>query len=391
MPARFLHTADWQLGRPFARVEDPAKRARLQQERFDALARIGAAAQENRAEFILVAGDAFDSPHASKATVAAGCSAIGALRLPVYLIPGNHDHGGPDSLWEQAFFQREAAALSPNLHVLLKAEPIELENAVLLPCPLLRRHDATDTTQWLRSPEVVTALPANKARIVLAHGSTQRFGTPSADDEAEDQGANMLDLARLPPDTYDYIALGDWHGAKEIAANAWYAGTPELDRFPRGEDYAGGHVLLVEANRGSLPSVNKIPTARLGWHQTEFTLAGDESVDRLVAHLDRLIGTRTGSDLLELDLAGTLSLETTARVQALLESYQARLLRFKLRDRTVTAPSDAEIQALSQRAGDPLLSRVAAKLVARAASTNPDEAAVARLALRELHAQLSRI
>jgi DNA repair exonuclease SbcCD nuclease subunit len=390
MPARFLHTADWQLGRSFARVEDPAKRVRLQQERFDVLARIGAAAKENGAEFILVAGDAFDSPHASKTIVAAACSAIGSLGLPVYLIPGNHDHGGPDSLWEQPFFRREAAKLSPNLHVLLKAEPVELDNAIILPCPLLRRHDATDTTQWLRSPELIAALP-HKARIVLAHGSTQRFGSFNADDEGDDHAANLLDLSRLPANTYDYIALGDWHGAKEIAPNAWYAGTPELDRFPRGEDYAGGNALLVEATRGSLPSVRKIATARLGWHQTEFTLPDDASVERLATHLDRLIETRAGSDLLELDLSGTLSLEATARLQTLLESYQARLLRFKLRDRTVTAPSEAEINALTQRASDPLLSRVAAKLLARTTGSNPDEAAVARLALRELHAQLSRI
>jgi len=391
MPARFLHSADWQLGRPFARVEDPAKRARLQQERFDAIARIGVAARENSADFILIAGDTFDSPHASKATVAAACSAIGALGLPVYLIPGNHDHGGPDSLWEQAFFRREAAALSPNLHVLLKAEPVELDNAIVLPCPLLRRHDATDTTQWLRSPEIVAPLSPQKARIILAHGSTQRFGTASAEDEADDHATNILDLARLPASTYDYIALGDWHGAKKITANAWYSGTPELDRFPRGEDYAGGHVLLVEANRGSLPSVKKIPTARLGWHQTEFALTAEDSINQLATHLDRLIGTRAGSDLLELTLSGSLSLEATARLRTLFESYQARLLRFKLRDQTVTAPSESEINALTQRASDPLLSRVAAKLVARAASTNAEEAAVARSALRELHAQLSRI
>ena len=391
MPARFLHTADWQLGRPFARVEDSVKRARLQQERIDALARIASVARENQAEFILVAGDAFDSPHASKATVSAACAAIGAIGLPVYLIPGNHDHGGPDSLWEQPFFRREAAGLSPNLHVLLHPEPVELAHAVILPCPFLRRHDASDTTQWLRSPEFAAGLPNDKARIVLAHGSTQRFGSASADDEADDHAANSLDLARLPASAYDYIALGDWHGAKQIAPNAWYAGTPELDRFPRGEDYAAGHVLLVEAARGASPSVKPISTGRLGWHQTDFALISDESIGQLAAHLERLIGTRAGADLLQLELTGTVGLEATARLQALIESYQARLLRFKLNDRTVTAPSDAEIAALTLRGGDPLLSRVAAKLVARANAGATEDAAIARQALRELHAQLTRI
>jgi len=37
MPATFLHTADWQLGKPYARVNDVAKRSRLQTERFECL------------------------------------------------------------------------------------------------------------------------------------------------------------------------------------------------------------------------------------------------------------------------------------------------------------------------------------------------------------------
>ena len=36
----FIHTADWQLGMPFAGVEDIQKRSLLQNERFAAIARI---------------------------------------------------------------------------------------------------------------------------------------------------------------------------------------------------------------------------------------------------------------------------------------------------------------------------------------------------------------
>ena len=36
----FLHTADWQLGKPFAGVEDPDKRVLLQHERLNAGRRI---------------------------------------------------------------------------------------------------------------------------------------------------------------------------------------------------------------------------------------------------------------------------------------------------------------------------------------------------------------
>jgi hypothetical protein len=38
---RFLHTADWQLGKPYARVTDPDKRSQLHRERFGAIGRLG--------------------------------------------------------------------------------------------------------------------------------------------------------------------------------------------------------------------------------------------------------------------------------------------------------------------------------------------------------------
>lgn len=389
MITRFIHTADWQLGKPFAGVHDPAKRAALQQERIAMLARIAAAAREHQAEFVVVAGDAFDSPHATKATVAAACSALGVMHVPIYLIPGNHDHGGPGSLWEQAFFRREAAALCPNLQVLLTPAPLEADKAILFPCPLRRRHDSTDTTQWLRSPEVVEAFSSSdKPRIVIAHGSTQSFGSGfSDDDDGEEAGHNLLDLTRLPPGAYDYIALGDWHGTKQIAASAWYAGTPELDRFPKGADHDPGNILLVVAERGAAAQVRRIPTARLGWHQLSVSFADDHSFAQLATQLETRLGQRAGEDLLRLELDGSLGLEATTRLEHLLESYEARLVRLKLINRMVIAPSTEELAALTTRASDPLIARVATKLVARAEGES-EEAAIARTALRELHAQI---
>jgi hypothetical protein len=37
----FIHTADWQLGKPFSRVADNGKRTRLQEQRIAAIRRIG--------------------------------------------------------------------------------------------------------------------------------------------------------------------------------------------------------------------------------------------------------------------------------------------------------------------------------------------------------------
>jgi DNA repair exonuclease SbcCD nuclease subunit len=385
MPTTFLHTADWQLGKPYQRVSDDTKRARLQHERIACLRRIGDAARESGASFVLVAGDLFDSPSPLKSTVAAACEAVGAMEIPVLAIPGNHDHGGPGSLWEQAFFLREMEQHAPNLRVLLGCEPVVLKDAVIFPAPLLRRHDNADPTTWIRtafeSPDVPTDLP----RIVLAHGSVQGFESTQDDEDEEAKGLNRIDLSRLPDSEIDYIALGDWHGTKQIAAKAWYSGTPEIDRFRKGGDNDPGNILIVRAARGQAPTVDKITTGNFRWNDFSHRFSEDEGFDAFRAALDERIGEWGQDSLLKLILTGSLGIETSQRLEELIESLNARLLRVKLDNQVAIAPTDEEIHALANRPSDPLIESVAGKLTSLTAT---DQADIARLALRELHAAL---
>lgn len=385
MNVTFIHTADWQLGKPFDGIDDPAKRALAQQERIRVIHKIGEIALSHHAAFILVAGDLFDSSTASKATVAAACSAIGQLKIPVLAIPGNHDHGGPGGVWEQDFFQRERGLLAPNFRILLKPEPIEMDGAWILPCPLLRRAELTDTTDWLRAPEALAGCISDKPRIVLAHGSTQQFTSPSDEEESGSTATNQIDLSRLPDNALDYVALGDWHGTKKITPKAWFSGTPELDRFPKGGDHDPGNVLVVTASRNQSPIVTSVPTGRLSWHELAFDFADDNSLATLRQRLDAIIGTRANEDFLRLTLTGSLGVQAANQLENVLESLQARLLRLKLVDEVVIAPTGDEIHALTQRPLDPLTARVASLLVAQAAG-NDETAAAARIALRELYA-----
>ena len=384
MSVTFIHTADWQLGKPFAGIEDLAKRALVQQQRISALQRIAEVARSHQAKFIVVAGDLFDSHTASKATVSAACAAIGAMELPVFAIPGNHDYGQTSSLWEQPFFRHEQEHLAPNLTILLKPEPFEFAEAVLFPCPLLRRHEAIDSTLWLRSIGDEVKDFGNKPRLVLAHGSVQAFGSQE-DEEENGASINQIDLSRIPGGSFDYIALGDWHGTKQVGDKAWYAGTPELDRFPKGAGNEPGHVLVVSAGRGVNPSVTPIRTAKLGWHQLELEMSDDLALADLEQAVDGLLGNRAQEDLLLLKIQGSLGIEATTRLEQKLEAWEARLLRLKLLNQTVVAPSIEEIEALASRTDDPLISSVAAKLLTSARG-NDENAVVARVALCELYA-----
>ncbi|WP_367870964.1 exonuclease SbcCD subunit D [Luteolibacter sp. Populi] len=384
----FLHTADWQLGKPFASTRDEAKRHLLMQERIHAVQRMGEAVKASGAAFVVVAGDLFDSSQATKPTVSAACQAIGALKVPVYVIPGNHDHGGPGSVWEQEFFLREKNELAPNLRLLLKPEPLVTQHAILFPAPLLRRHESGDPAAWIRAALEDPALPQGLPRIVLAHGTVQGFGTQEADDEDLPGTANFIDLARLPGEALDYIALGDWHGTKQITDKAWYSGTPEIDRFPRGEGNRPGYLLKVTAGRGTMPVVEELRSGRFEWRELAFRFPDDASLDLLVERLDELLGPRGGEHLLQLRLDGSLGIAAAERLKKILESLESRLLRLKLYDRTTVAPTEEETAALTRRAADPLIVAVAGQLGMQALGEDED-AVLARLALRELYGALA--
>ena len=386
MSVTFLHTADWQLGKPYEYVEDADKRTLLQQERFDVIGRMAALVSEHRAEFVVVAGDLFDTSTASKATVSRACGLIGALGVPVYVIPGNHDHGGAGSIWEQDFFRREQQELAPNLNVLREQAPVELENAVLFPCPLMRRHESIDTTSWLRAAAALGLGPDGKVRIILAHGSVIEFGSGAGGGEGHD-AVNILNLSALPEAEFDYIGLGDWHGCKKVGSKAWYSGTPELDRFIKGEGNRPGHVLVVSAARGHAPEVLEVRTNRVGWHEAPFHFTGDADLGAFEARMRELLGTRTNQDVLRLELSGQLGMGGGAALEKILESLRARVLHFAVKGGTTLAPTEAELESLACRAGDPLIARVANQLAARIKAGGPD-AEVSRIALCELHSFL---
>jgi len=390
MSVTFIHTADWQIGKPFARVSDPEKRTLIRQERINAIGRIGDLAEKSKASFILVAGDLFDAPTVSKSVVSATCSAIGKLKIPVLVIPGNHDHGGAGCLWEQEFFVQEKESLAPNLQILLEREPLELDDCIVYPCPLLRRHESNDPCGWLHSFDGKE--PDNKKpRIVLAHGSVHGFDSQSSHEDEEDGSrmANLIALDRLPGGMFDYIALGDWHGTKQINSHAWYSGTMEQDRFSRGDSNDPGNTLVVRLGKGDEPEVEIVPTGGLGWHVLAFDFSCDDDLALLEKEGEKIMGSRAGSDLLHLSLSGSLGFEAKSKLENLLESWDSRLLRLKLYDETLLAPTDEEIESLTQRAGDPLISQVATKLFRSASSpANDEDTELARIALRELHAAI---
>lgn len=386
LEAIFIHTADWQLGKPYASVADYEKRTQLSQQRIEAIHRLGEFATAQQAKFVLVAGDLFDTQSPKKQLVSAACKAIGDLQIPVYAIPGNHDYYGVESIWQQEFFLREQKQLAPNFHLLTESTPTLVPNAWLFPCPLLRRQTSSDPTNWLRTFAVDEFLTHNPDAdqlpwIILAHGSTQGFESNQDDEDSTTASPNQIDLDRLPSQ-FDYVALGDWHGMKCINDRAWYSGTHESDRFPKNEEYQSGYSLLVNARRRQAPVVTALPTGKLRWHRIDFHFRDDDSLSNLQHQIQTCTEGRVGSDLVRLELTGTLGLAATQQLEELIETWNSRLLRVKNYNYTQIAPTENELNELAYRQ-DPLIARVAQRLN-ELRLTNSEQAAIANVALRQL-------
>jgi DNA repair exonuclease SbcCD nuclease subunit len=365
---RFVHTADVQLGTPFARLPEPS-RSRVRDRRFDTFEKVLKLASERETDFVVVAGDLFDSNTVERNVVARACSIIAAAGVPVYVLPGNHDHGGHDSVYRRSYFQNHAPN---NLCVLLDQNPIVVAGgrAILLPAPLTTRNAFTDTTQHLDA-ELGHDNAPDAIRIGVAHGATEDFGDAA-------QATNPIDPAVVDRAHLDYLALGDWHGRKQVARRVWYSGTPEPDRFKENEP---GHVLIVDiAQPGASPKVDTERVAHFTWLRHDAQLRGEHDIDTLESWLDEI--DRPDRTLVRLELQGSIDAAQDARLRSLLDHARASLVDLRERGAGVKVTLSEQTLALLPLEGfvkatiDALRARAATK------ETHPEDAAVASQALQ---------
>jgi DNA repair exonuclease SbcCD nuclease subunit len=368
---RFIHTADWQLGKPFASF--PAEtRSVLDHARFEAIDAIGRAATAHGAAHVLVAGDVFDTEHPAERTIGQAVQAMAAHPCHWWLLPGNHDSARNGGLWDRVdrWSGRFAQA---RITCLLEAVPHELEpGAWLLPAPLLHRHNLDDPTEAFDRMET----PAGALRIGLAHGSIRDFGSRG-------EANNLLPPDRARRSALDYLALGDWHGALQVDERTWYAGTPEPDRFERDDP---GQCLAVTLSPGAPPQVERVRTGRFQWLQRDWRV--DSAADLLAETARLLAAADPGNALLRLTLSGMVTMADRLAIRdALVDDLAHRLRHLDLREGGLVASPTPEDLATLQREG--MLGRAAALLHERIEGGGSD-APLARRALERLFVEAAR-
>jgi DNA repair exonuclease SbcCD nuclease subunit len=371
MTIRLLHTADWQLGKSFARFAGGDLAALLREARLAVIERLAARATEADVAAVLVAGDVLDHEHAEPGLLRRMVHRMAGFPGPWLLLPGNHDPARPGGLWDRFAASGDCPE---NVRLLIRPEPMTLLDGrlVVLPAPLLQKHVSGDTTAWFDT----AVLPAGAVKVGLAHG-----GVPALL-PGQSESPNPIALDRAERAGLDYLALGDWHSVLQVGPRTWFSGTPEPDDFTRSGQ--GQALLVTLPGPGQPVTVRALETGRHAWQARKVDLGHGPAVGAIGDQLDALVAglAAPGETVLRLTLEGALDLAGRAALEAALGRLEARLRHLEVQDEgLLTAASEADLAAM---ASEPLLAEVVAAL---ADSEDP----AAPVALRLLHQTWQRL
>ncbi|HQD86197.1 MAG TPA: DNA repair exonuclease [Bacillota bacterium] len=291
MPS-FIHTADLHLGRPFrklGRLGEQIRQAQLQ-----TLKNIVDAVRETRSDFLVIAGDLFDSNAVSldMARYVLDCFASLAP-VPVYILPGNHDVLGSASIYHTI---TRLGRLPSNVTVLVEAAQ------EVTPCPGVAVFAAACTAKQggdrpLRRLMSLASQSDAKYKLAVVHASVD---VPGLSIDPLESLVSREDIESCP---FHYIAMGHWHSRQvwsQGSIQALYPGTPETLGF--GETPSPGTVTLVSL--GDTLRIQEIPVGVYKWVKLTLDLSLMPDLDAVIQRVMQEAGDKT---LLRLEFEGSLT------------------------------------------------------------------------------------
>lgn len=278
----FIHAADIHIGAPFRGLRALSEEwgRRLGQAIPDAWDRAVAAAIDRDVDFVVVAGDIFDSVRASYRDYVRFFEGLGRLDragIPSYLCTGNHD---PLSLWQQDFF-----ALPPSATMLAADRP---------DFALYEREGEPRAIIGGRGyPNKVWSPHENIAEGITRQAAEQALG-PRSENVPFAVGVLhtglMLDPVKAPADPrellaagFDYWALGHIHSPwvndaadPRLVFSGCVQGRDVRETGPRG-------VYQVTLTSHQAPQLAFIPTATVVWERIEVDISACANIPEVVA------------------------------------------------------------------------------------------------------------
>lgn len=268
---KFIHTADLHLGSPFSGIAsmDTDVRALLSRAGYDAYERIIGAAIEHAVDFVLIAGDIYESANqriAEQLRFHKGLERLDAAGISVYIVCGNHD---PAHGWSREIVWPES------VHFLSSDTPEQIfheKNGVPVAAIIGMSHSKGNVTEnlALRYPDRDNDWPCT---IGVLHCT---IGTNTGHDPYAP--CSLQDLAGKG---YDYWALGHIHKPSVLQKQRpaiVYAGNPQGRDI--GESGSRG-CYLVTIRPDEDIRTEFIETASVVWQEATVSIDNIGTLDEL--------------------------------------------------------------------------------------------------------------
>lgn len=352
----FIHSSDLHLGKKFKSFpdDDSETRSKLRSARSNILDNLKKAAEENEIKHILLAGDTFDAEIPSEQVISQTVDKMTENQVVNWwIITGNHDSLDAEILWEK--FKNKSKSFF-NIHLLEDHKEIEIEKDVFLyPCSLKNRRISEDPTKWIPNRDNL-----NIIRIGLAHGSIQNFS--SGGDSNEIINPDRVNVSKL-----NYLALGDWHGHKEINENTYYSGTPEYDNFV----HSGyGTCLKVTINiKDKKNSYETLPIGELNWQKLSFSITPEMNIDDIINEISTKLQNEKDKTLVQILLEGRIYIHNRSELLKKLKNIKGSFCYFEVNHKDLI--TEFEITNIDQIATSGAL-RVAAETLYNSINDSDD-------------------
>ena len=276
---KFVHTADLHLDTPFTGLSrlDPGLAGRLRDATSRALASIADLCISEKVDFLLVAGDIFESGSAGLAAQIRFINELERLsanRIPVYFICGNHDHL---DAWDNSFTLPEGVYRFGSSGVEKVTHFRDGE-------PVADIYGISYKSSHIRQSLVPLFEKAEKPApfsIAMLHGMADVIG--------HDEKYAPFALRELLQKPFDYWALGHVHkrGVLSDDPPVVYPGNPQGRDF--GEAGEKG-CYLVEVFAGGRTSLEFVPVQHIRFEEAEIDLTATDDISKLSSSIDKALG-----------------------------------------------------------------------------------------------------
>ncbi|MDP2232384.1 MAG: DNA repair exonuclease, partial [Actinomycetota bacterium] len=216
----FIHTADLHLDAPFAGIDaaDPRVREVLVDSTYAALDRIVSVAVERGVDFVLIAGDAYNSRDKSlraQLRFKAACERLSSAGVPVFIAQGNHDPA--DGWTANLTFPQSVRYFATD--AVERIEVLDPESGEPL-CALYGRGYATGPTK-LNLARGFKRESADENAVAVLHANVGG--------QADYESYAPCTMDDLRAAGMDYWALGHIHKPSELSDSprVRYAGSPQ--------------------------------------------------------------------------------------------------------------------------------------------------------------------